>query len=117
MSVHAEASRLFARNQSGGAGLGNNIYPAIPQLGQVMAGPTVRGALTSICGPDYSMNAHRYMHNSTSQGDQTFHKDGAYRPTVNLRPRVVMVLFAAVAGAILTSRPCMCISLLVLQTE
>ena len=50
--------------------LGNNIYPAISGLSEVMRGPTVRGAVTSVCGPNYSTSPHRFMHESTGQGDQ-----------------------------------------------
>ena len=42
--------------------LGNNIYPAISGLSEVMRGPTVRGAVTSVCGPNYSTSPHRFMH-------------------------------------------------------
>ena len=31
-------------------GLGNNIFPAIPELGDVMASPKIDGALRSLLG-------------------------------------------------------------------
>lgn len=74
--IHREARRLWqSSGEAGGAGLGNNIFPAIPQLGDVMSSPQVDGALRSLLGDGYTMNAHRHMHNSTNQGQQAFHKD------------------------------------------
>jgi hypothetical protein len=40
--VHSKAESMNAQ------GLGNNVYPAIPEIGDVMGSPTVRGALTSV---------------------------------------------------------------------
>ena len=69
--VHEESERLYhMAGDKGGAALGNNIYPAISGLSEVMRGPTVRGAVTSVCGPNYSTSPHRFMHESTGQGDQ-----------------------------------------------
>ena len=34
----------------GPQGLGNNIFPAIPELGDVMASPKIDGALRSLLG-------------------------------------------------------------------
>ena len=70
-SLHENAERLW--EQSGnmnGAGLGNNIWPAVPQLGAVLRSAVVHGGLHSILGEGYVMNAHRHMHNSSTQGEQ-----------------------------------------------
>ena len=39
------------------------VFPDIPELSDVICSPTVRGALTSILGPDYVQHPHRTMHN------------------------------------------------------
>ena len=70
-ALHENAEQKW--EQSGrmtGAGLGNNIWPAIPQLAQVLRSAVVHGGLQSILGEGYVMNAHRHMHNSSTQGDQ-----------------------------------------------
>ena len=56
-----------------GAGLGNNILPAMPELHQLFETPTVRGGLTSILGRGFALHGHRHMHQS-STADQDFHK-------------------------------------------
>ena len=80
-ALHANAERKW--EQSGkmvGAGLGNNIWPAVPQLGQVLRGAVVHGGLQSILGEGYVMNAHRHMHNSSTQGDQNCKFGPSRRP-------------------------------------
>src|SRR5260370_26220494 len=42
---------------------GNNLLPAVPELTPIFADPVVRGALTSVVGPDYVMHPHRPLHN------------------------------------------------------
>lgn len=55
---------------------GNNILPRLPQIGQVYDSPPVRGALTSLLGPGYSMHPHRYCHlNRPGSEGQGWHKD------------------------------------------
>ena len=74
-SLHDTAERKWEQSgKMGGAGLGNNCWPGVPQLGQVLRSAVVHGGLQSILGEGYVMNAHRHMHNSSSQGDQNFHK-------------------------------------------
>ena len=36
------------------------------------AAPSVVGALTSVCGPGYSMHPHRALHTGGGTGDQGF---------------------------------------------
>jgi hypothetical protein len=92
--IHREARRLWkSRGETSGAGLGNNIYPAIPQLGEVMGSRRVDGALRSLLGPGYTMNAHRHMHNSTTQGQQGFHKDSQRGKPPNHLPRSCFVFY------------------------
>ena len=42
--------RLTRGPRDGPQGLGNNIFPAIPELGDVMASPKIDGALRSLLG-------------------------------------------------------------------
>ena len=72
-AIHARAEQLFTSRLN--YGNTRNIYPVIPELESIMHGPTVAGALTSVLGADYVMDRRKHMHNSSSQGDQRFHKD------------------------------------------
>ena len=60
---------------------GDEILDRVPDLHTIYADPAVRGALISLMGPDYTMNAHRHCH-YTRPGDRGghWHQDG-----VNLR--------------------------------
>ncbi|HMN29402.1 MAG TPA: phytanoyl-CoA dioxygenase family protein, partial [Caldilineaceae bacterium] len=54
----------------------NDIYPLIPQLGDVFGHPMVHGALTSILGPNYIMHPHRHCHlTPPGKQPQNYHKD------------------------------------------
>lgn len=92
--IHSEAERMFSK----GIALGNDIFPAISGLKDVLESPTVSGALTSLLGPRYALHPHRHMHQSTTQGDQTFHKDSQRGKVKGFRPRWVMALYVP-AGA------------------
>ena len=84
--LHANAERAWQKSGGdGGAGLGNNIWPALPQLGDVLRSSVVHGFVHSILGEGYTMNAHRHMHDSSKQGDQKYHK-GARRRARHLDP-------------------------------
>ena len=76
---------------------GNNLLPACPEIGSVLADPVVVGALTSVLGPDYVMHPHRALHNNVpGSPPQTMHKDSywGYRRRVrNHRSRWVMVMY------------------------
>ena len=76
---------------------GNNLLPAVPELGQVFDDPVVRGALTSVVGPDYVMHPHRALHNNVPGSDaQRMHKDsywGYLRRVRNHRSRWVMIMY------------------------
>jgi hypothetical protein len=73
--------------------IGNNILPRIPQIQQVFDQPVVRGALTSLLGPDYILNPHRHGHlNPAGSKGQAWHKD-CYVYDHNIRhPRFHWVL-------------------------
>jgi hypothetical protein len=76
---------------------GNNLLPAVPELNQVFADPIVRGALTSVVGPDYVMHPHRALHNNPPGSDaQRIHKDsywGYLRRVRNHRSRWAMIMY------------------------
>ncbi len=55
---------------------GNNILPQLPDLAAIYQHPAVRGALTSLLGPDYFMHPHRYCHlHNPGSDNQNWHKD------------------------------------------
>lgn len=92
--IHSEAERMFSK----GISLGNDILPGVAGLQEVLDSPTVSGGLTSLLGPGYALHPHRHMHQSTTQGDQTFHKDSQRGRVKGFRPRWVMCLYVP-AGA------------------
>lgn len=55
---------------------GNNILPRVPEVNEVFRHPAVRGALTSVVGPDYIMHPHRHCHYTfPGRKVQSWHKD------------------------------------------
>ena len=55
---------------------GNNLLPAVPELNEVFADPIVRGALTSVVGPNYVMHPHRALHNNPAGLGRAAHPQG-----------------------------------------
>ncbi len=56
--------------------VGNNILPRVPEIARIFAHAKMRGALTSLLGPDYLLNPHRHCHlNPPGSKGQTWHKD------------------------------------------
>jgi hypothetical protein len=67
---------------------GDAILDKVPRLHQVWGHPLVRGALISLLGADYRMNAHRHCHVSPpGMPSQSWHQDG-----VNLRHHQIRVV-------------------------
>lgn len=59
---------------------GNNLLPRIPEIQSVFDDANVRGALTSLLGPDYYMQPHRHPHyNPPGSKGQGMHQDGGKR--------------------------------------
>ncbi|MBX3012339.1 MAG: HEAT repeat domain-containing protein [Caldilineaceae bacterium] len=55
---------------------GNNILPRVPEVQAVFQDPVIRGALTSVLGPDYIMHPHRHCHfTEPGRKVQNWHKD------------------------------------------
>jgi HEAT repeat protein len=76
---------------------GNNLLPLVPEINAVFEDAVVKGALTSVLGPDYIMHPHRALHkNPPGSPIQHFHKDsywGYMRRVRNHRPRWVMIMY------------------------
>ena len=74
---------------------GNNLLPRVPEIQQVFDCATVRGALTSLLGPNYLMNPHRYGHlNPPGGAGQRWHKDSYIDHNVrHPRFRAVLALY------------------------
>jgi hypothetical protein len=54
---------------------GNNIYPKIGALASVLEDPAVKGALQSVLGKGYMLQAHRHCHESfPGREAQPWHK-------------------------------------------
>ncbi|MBB6673051.1 HEAT repeat domain-containing protein [Cohnella nanjingensis] len=76
---------------------GNNILPRVPDIQQFFDTPVVKGALTSVLGPDYYMHPHRHCHynqpkNQTPGGGQ-WHKDGFWSSMRSHRPWWAMIFY------------------------
>ena len=55
---------------------GDDILPRVPEIQQVFDAPAVRGALTSLLGPNYAIHPHRHCHDlGPGAGGQHWHKD------------------------------------------
>ncbi|MBO7747731.1 phytanoyl-CoA dioxygenase family protein, partial [Paenibacillus sp. MWE-103] len=76
---------------------GNNILPRVPDIGKFFETPVVRGALTSLLGPDYYMHPHRHMHynqpGNQAPGGGQWHKDGYWSSMRSHRPWWVMLFY------------------------
>lgn len=74
---------------------GNNLLPRIPQLQHVFEHPVVKGALTSVLGPDYLMHAHRHGHYNSEPEPGHWHKDSywGYKRMRNHRPWWAMIMY------------------------
>ncbi len=79
--LHGQICGLFASEGNPG----NDILPKVPDLRQVLAQPSVAGALASLLGPDYLLHPHRHCHQNLagSQG-QRMHQD-SYEADQNVR--------------------------------
>lgn len=59
---------------------GNNLLPRIPEIQRVFDDANVKGALTSLLGPDSYMQPHRHPHyNPPGSKGQGMHQDGGKR--------------------------------------
>lgn len=58
---------------------GDNVLPRIPQLCELMESPTLRGAVSSLLGPEFAWAPHRALHNS----EPVEHAGGGFDPFEN----------------------------------
>ncbi len=76
---------------------GNNILPRVPQIGDLFDTPQVKGALTSVLGPDYYMHPHRHCHYNRPGNDKPgggqWHKDGYWSAMRSHRPWWAMIFY------------------------
>ena len=96
-TIYTKAKTLYRAEDGGGVDFGNNVFPAVPDLGAVYQAPAVVGAISSVLGENYVMHPHRHLH-STSLGtrnDQNFHMDSYWGMTRTRHhaPRWVMALY------------------------
>lgn len=90
--VHSSICRQAERLLGGEPNPGNNLLPRIPDLAKMLADPAVRGALTSILGPGYLLDDHRYCHdNQPGSKAQDLHQDGGSQG--DHRTRKVLLLY------------------------
>ncbi len=55
---------------------GNNILPRVPEVQEVFKNPVIRGALSSVLGPEFVMHPHRHCHfTEPGRKVQSWHKD------------------------------------------
>ncbi len=55
--IYQKAKTLYRAEEGGGVDFGNNVFPAVPDIGKIYQAPSVVGALTSVLGDDYVMYA------------------------------------------------------------
>ena len=96
-TLHEEIYRRTSEVMEKEGNPGNNVLPRVPQLRLVFDDPALRGALTSVLGPDYIMHSHRHCHvnRGGSDGGGT-HKDsywGFNRVPRNHRNRWAMLFY------------------------
>lgn len=73
---HETMSRQIADVMNKEGNPGNNILPRVPEIQEVFHHPTIRGALTSVLGPNYIMHPHRHCHFTLpGRKTQSWHKD------------------------------------------
>ncbi|UVI28780.1 HEAT repeat domain-containing protein [Paenibacillus spongiae] len=76
---------------------GNNILPRVPDIQQFFDTPVVKGALTSVLGPDYYMHPHRHCHynqpGNQTPGGGNWHKDGYWSSMRSHRPWWAMIFY------------------------
>jgi hypothetical protein len=92
VAYNERQSRLGAESKD----MNREYFLELPQLQQVIGGPTLRGAMTSLLGANYVQHPHRTMHTSADPGfgsDQDWHKDGHHVPVRHHFPRWVICFY------------------------
>lgn len=55
--------------------IADNLRPRIPEVGTLLATPSINGAIESVLGQDWQIYPHDFIHESSDR-DQGFHQDG-----------------------------------------
>ena len=96
-TIYTKAKTLYRAEDGGGVDFGNNVFPAVPDLGAIYQSPAAVGAISSVLGDNYVMHPHRHLHQTTlgSRNDQNFHMDSYWGMTRTRHhaPRWVMALY------------------------
>lgn len=58
--------------------VGNNILSRVPEIWRVLRAPNIRGALTSLLGPNYYVHPHRAIHTSRPVEDKSVDYEAAH---------------------------------------
>lgn len=89
--IHSKGEAL----NDGGENPGDGIFDAVPELSELLAAPSVGGALTSLLGEGWSMASHRHMHTNIPAGgaDQSLHKDSQRTKPSLHRPRSLFIFY------------------------
>lgn len=73
---HAAMNARIAAVMQAEGNPGNNILPRVPEVQEVFRHPVIRGAVSSVLGPDYITQPHRHCHyTSPGRKVQSWHKD------------------------------------------
>ena len=97
--IYQKTKSLYRVEDGGGVDFGNNIFPAVPELGEVFKAPSLVGAVSSVLGENYCMHPHRHMHSRAlgegGKSDQGFHMDSYWGMTRTRHhaPRWCMCLY------------------------
>ena len=98
-AIYQKTKTLYRVEDGGGVDFGNNIFPAVPELGEVFKSPSLVGAVSSVLGDNYCMHPHRHMHSRAlgegGTSDQGFHMDSYWglTRTRHHAPRWCMCLY------------------------
>lgn len=93
---HAAMSKRIQEVMSKEGNPGNNILPRVPEVQEVFRHPVIRGALSSVLGPEYIMHPHRHCHfTEPGRKVQSWHKDSywGYAKVRNHHPWWAMIFY------------------------
>jgi len=93
---HAAMSKRIQEVMAKEGNPGNNILPRVPEVQEVFRHPVIRGALSSVLGPEYIMHPHRHCHfTEPGRKVQSWHKDSywGYAKVRNHHPWWAMIFY------------------------
>ena len=68
--VHGEIDEKIRFSTEKEFPAGNNVLSRVPEIWQILRAPNIRGALTSLLGPNYYVHPHRAIHTSRPVEDR-----------------------------------------------